>query len=65
MVTEEEEYYKALTDLTTKFVKGVHNAEEIARQIDIERAQCGVTAIDVEFITGKEAIELVQARGKA
>ncbi len=65
VVTEEEEYYKALTDLTTKFVKGVHNAEEIARQIDIERAQCGVTAIDVEFITGKEAIELVQARGKA
>ena len=32
------------------------------KQIEIEKAQCGVTAIDVEFITGKEAIELVTAR---
>jgi hypothetical protein len=32
------------------------------KQIDIERAQCGVTAIDIEFFTGKEAIELVQAK---
>lgn len=62
VVEDEEEYYKALVDLTTKFVKGVHSAEEIVKQIDIERAQCGVTAIDIEFITGKEAIELVQAR---
>ena len=64
MVEEEEEYYKALVDLTTTFVKGVHTAEEIVKQIGIERAQCGVTAIDVEFFTGKEAIELVQAKQK-
>ena len=62
VVDEEEEYYDALVKLTTKFVKGVHTAEEIVKQIDIERAQCGVTAIDIEFITGKEAIELVQAK---
>ncbi|MBQ4466881.1 MAG: pyridoxamine 5'-phosphate oxidase family protein [Firmicutes bacterium] len=62
VVEEEEEYYDALVKLTTKFVKGVHTAEEIVKQIDIERAQCGVTAIDIEFITGKEAIELVQAK---
>ena len=64
VVEDADEYYKALVDLTTKFVKGVHNAEEIARQIEIERAQCGVTAIDIEFMTGKEAIELVQAKAK-
>ena len=62
VVDEEDVYYKALVDLTTKFVKGVHSAEEIVKQIDIERAQCGVTAIDIEFFTGKEAIELVQAK---
>lgn len=62
VVTDDEEYYRALVDLTTKFVKGVHNAGEIKDQIEIERAQCGVTAIDIEFITGKEAIELVRAR---
>ena len=59
---DQNEYYDALVKLTTKFVKGVHTAEEIVKQIDIERAQCGVTAIDIEFITGKEAIELVQAK---
>ena len=64
VVEDADEYYKALVDLTTKFVEGVHNAEEIARQIEIERAQCGVTAIDIEFMTGKEAIELVQAKAK-
>ena len=64
VVEDADEYYKALVDLTTKFVKGVHNAEEIAKQIEIERAQCGVTAIDIEFMTGKEAIELVQAKAK-
>ncbi|MBR6955934.1 MAG: pyridoxamine 5'-phosphate oxidase family protein, partial [Firmicutes bacterium] len=62
IVEDEDEYHKALVDLTTKFVKGVHSAEEIVKQIEIEKAQCGVTAIDVEFITGKEAIELVTAR---
>ncbi len=62
VVEDPDEYYRALVDLTTKFVKGVHNAEEIAKQIEIERAQCGVTAIDVEFMTGKEAIELVRAK---
>ncbi len=62
VVEDDEEYYRALVDLTTKFVKGVHNTEEIVNQIEIERAQCGVTAIDVEFMTGKEAIELVRAR---
>ena len=40
----------------------MHTAEEIVKQIDIERAQCGVTAIDIEFITGKEAIELTRQR---
>ena len=64
IVEDEEEYYQALVDVTTKFVKGVHTAEEIVKQIDIERAQCGVTAIDVEFMTGKEAIELVVAKEK-
>ena len=64
VVEEEDEYYKALVDLTTKFVKGVHTAEEIVKQIGIEHAQCGVSAIDVEFFTGKEAIELVQAKQK-
>ena len=62
IVEDEAEYHKALVDLTTKFVKGVHSAEEIVKQIEIDKAQCGVTAIDVEFITGKEAIELVTAR---
>ena len=62
VVEDEEEYYKALEDLTIKFSGDVHTHEEIVRQIDIERAQCGVTAIDVEFITGKEAIELVRER---
>ena len=62
VVEDEEEYYKALEDLTTKFSGDVHTHEEIVHQIDIERAQCGVTAIDVEFITGKEAIELVRER---
>ena len=62
IVEDEAEYHKALVDLTTKFVKGVHSAEEIVKQIEIEKAQCGVTAIDVEFITGKEAIELVNAK---
>ena len=62
IVEDDAEYHKALVDLTTKFVKGVHSAEEIVKQIEIEKAQCGVTAIDVEFITGKEAIELVTAR---
>ena len=64
VVEEEDEYYKALVDLTTKFVKGVPTAEEIVKQIGIEHAQCGVSAIDVEFFTGKEAIELVQAKQK-
>ena len=62
IVEDDAEYHKALVDLTTKFVKGVHSAEEIVKQIEIEKAQCGVTAIDVEFITGKEAIELVMAK---
>ena len=62
VVEDEEEYYRALVDLTTKFTTGVHTEDEIVRQIGIERAQCGVTAIDVEFITGKEAIELVRAK---
>ncbi len=62
IVEDEAEYHNALVDLTTKFVKGVHSAEEIVKQIEIEKAQCGVTAIDVEFITGKEAIELVNAK---
>ena len=62
VVEDEDEYYKALVEVTTKFVKGVHNAEEIAKQIELERAQCGVTVIDVEFMTGKEAIELVRAK---
>ena len=62
VVTDEEEYHKALFDLTEKFVRGVHNTEEIVKQIEIEKAQCGVTAIDVEFYTGKEAIELVRAK---
>ena len=62
VVDDEEEYYKALADLATKFTSEVHTQEEIVKQIDIERAQCGMTAIDVDFITGKEAIELVRAR---
>ena len=62
VVEDEEEYYRALVDLTTKFTTGVHTEDEIVNQIGIERAQCGVTAIDVEFITGKEAIELVRAK---
>ena len=62
IVEDDAEYHKALVDLTTKFVKGVHSAEEIVKQIEIEKAQCGVTAIAVEFITGKEAIELVMAK---
>ena len=62
VVDDEEEYYKALADLATKFTSEVHTHEEIVKQIDIERAQCGMTAIDVDFITGKEAIELVRAR---
>ncbi len=62
VVDDPEEYHQALVDVTTKFVKGVHTAEEIVEQIEIEKAQCGVTAIDVEFMTGKEAIELVRAR---
>lgn len=62
VVEDEAEYHKALVELTTKFVKEVHSEEEIVKQIEIEKAQCGVTAIDVEFITGKEAIELVTAK---
>ena len=60
---ESEEYYREIKLLTDKFVS-CYTDEEKLKQIEMETPTCLMTAIDIEFMTGKEAIEIVRAKAK-
>ena len=53
----------AIGKLTRKYVH-CFTDEQIDAQIELEMKTCKITAVDVDIITGKEAIELVRERVK-
>lgn len=59
IITDRDEMMRGLMLLCGKYSVGVDPAEEIARCINHVR----VLRLDIESLTGKEAIELVRARG--
>lgn len=59
IITDRDEMMRGLMLLCGKYSGGVDPAEEIARCLNHVR----VLRLDIESLTGKEAIELVRARG--
>lgn len=62
IVDDETESDKAMFDLSKKYVEGVHSDEDIKEKVESQKKFFIVTAIDIDMMTGKEAIELVQAK---